>query len=286
MNQFIPSQLDDKVFFYSRKLVNDNDIWHIHVDPASCLVSMGNSEDGLPTVADLRQGVLQKKSERDSVVYEGRILLSSGVILTINNKILMLMRDDEAPVDPLKWTSPAGRCDREPVLTALKEYYEEVILFDHVSGEPVFVTFPDNDYAEAVKEIYRTTLIRKGFKHPTTEWISFTADFGSRNRLHLQTVRTCFGSDEMTDDDDRREVFIDNYFPFFDEENNTLELRLLASLSIPDETEARLAYCDGEYERPVKLFSEKEFMQMTHLSMVSTMSYFRKETLQSGSSSS
>lgn len=274
MNRFIPHNLDDTIFFYATKVEKSSDLtWSVDVDPAACLVNMAANTEGLPTVNDLRQGKVLKKIENNHVVYEGKILFSSGIILTVNGKILMLFRDEEAPVEPLKWTCPAGRCDREPFLTALKEFYEEVILFDSVTGQPVFVSFPCHQYYEQAQEIYRLTLAGKGFMQPIEDWVFIDADFERNHSPLLKQVRTCFTSDKIG----RQEVYTDMFFPFMDEENNTLELRLLASVSIPDKTEARLAFCDGEYGRPVKLFTKEGFLLMDDSFLVSMMSYYKRK---------
>lgn len=283
MNYFIPPDMDDEVYFYARRIVKrPPSNWYLHVDPAACLVSMRNRGGGVPTVENLRQNILQKKMEPDKVIYEGRVLFSGGIILTVNDKILMLQRDKDAPVEPLKWASPAGRCDREPLLTSLKEFYEEVILFENVSGKPIFVTFENEAYFEELKKVYDETLKRKGFKYPSNEWIFVHADVGSKHEAHLQEVRTCFGSDETSDSFGEQEIFTGRFFTFFDEEGNTLEVRLLASLLIPTRTEAHMAFRDGEYERPVKLLTKEEFMLMEESVLVRTMSYFRKDVLQDG----
>jgi hypothetical protein len=283
MNHFIPPHMDDTVYFYARKIVRRlPSNWYIHVAPAACRVSMKNQGEGFPTVEDLRQNVPQRITEPGKVIYEGRVLFSGGIILTINDKILMLQRDRDAPVDPLKWTSPAGRCDREPLLTALKEFYEEVILFDKVLGKPIFVTFGNVAYFEQLKEIYGETVKRKGFEYPSNEWIFVYADVESKDEAYLQEVQTCFGPDETSDTFSEQEVFTGRFFTFFDEEGNTLEMRLLASLLIAAETEANMAFRDGEYERTVKLFTKEEFMFMKESALVRTISYFRKQVLQDG----
>lgn len=280
MNQFIPHHLDDMVYFYARRIVKEHGSnWIIYVAPNACLVNLRDRGDGLPTVEDLRQGVLQTKVGQDKAIFEGRVLFSGGIILTINGKILMLFRDKEAPVAPLKWTSPAGRCDREPLLTALKEFYEEVILFDKISGKPVFVSFENEAYFEEVKKIYSRTLKRKGFMQPVEEWIFFHADVGGKFGYHLQEVRTYFGFDEESGGSSGEEVFTGKFFTFFDEEGNTLEMQFLASIMVPPEIEARMAFCDGEFERTVRLFTEQEFMLMDESSLVPTMVYFRNEVL-------
>lgn len=276
MNSAIPHSLDDTVFFYATKVENAGDsTWSVDVNQTDCLVNMAANTDGLPSVNELRKDRVLKKAENGRVVYEGKILFSSGIILTVNSKILMLFRDDKAPVEPLKWTCPAGRCDKEPFLTALKEFYEEVILFDGVTGQPVFVNFPEHHYFEQAQEIYRLTLAGKGFMQPIEEWIFIDADFERNSSSLLRLVRTYFTAGEISRDG-THEVYADRFFPFMDEENNTLELRLLASVSIPDKTEAQLTFCDGEYERTVKLFTNEDFIRMEDSSLVGTMLYYQR----------
>lgn len=281
MNHFIPDALDDKVFFYARKVDRSRDMnWSIHVDPNACLVSMEDMGNALPTVDALRQGELKKKIAGNRVCYEGNVLFSGGVVLTINEKLLLLLRDAEAPVDPLRWTSPAGRCDREPLFTSLKEFYEEVIIFDRISGNPVFVAFPDKTYRQALKGIYSRTLQRKGFDHREVQWMVVHAAVDDRHAGHLRTVQTFFGSDQESGGGRDGEVFKARFFTFFDETANTLELRQLIALSISSEMEARLTFRDGEYERSVRLFSTEEFTHLEHTSLVGTMVHFRDTVLQ------
>jgi len=81
MNCFIPHGLDDTVFFYATKLEKCQDLtWSVDVDPAACLVSMAANTEGLSTVNDLREGSLLKTVEDDRIIYQGKILLSSGII--------------------------------------------------------------------------------------------------------------------------------------------------------------------------------------------------------------
>lgn len=274
MNRFIPDNLNDQVFFYARKIVKQRGShWTIYVDPNNCLVSLSDREERIPTVDELRQAVLRKSQSLDQVSYVGKVLFSGGVFLIINNKILMLFRDEKAPIDPLKWTSPAGRCDREPLFTSFKEFYEEVIIFDRISGNPIFVAFPFESYSETLKEIYCKTLTRKGFDHKVQQWVVIQANAGGRLNGHLHEVQTYFGSDETSSGSN--EIFREKFFTYFDEKENTFEMRLVASISIPSEMEARIAFRDGEYERSVRLFSQEDLMLLEQSSLVSTIEYFR-----------
>lgn len=278
MNHFIPHNLDDEVFFYARRLINEREAhWNIHIDPNECLVSLKDMGDGMPMVEELRQGKLQKQTTGDQISYEGRVLFSGGIILTVNGKILMLFRDEGAPVEPLKWTSPSGRCDREPLLTSLKEFYEEVIIYDQISGNPIFVEFQDRGYTEDLKKIYSKTLKTKGFDKRFQQWEFIQAEMNNRFSTYLHKVQTSFGPYDQSNVSINNEIYQGNFFTYFDEEGNTLEMRLLAALSISAEKEAQLAFQDGEYERDVKLFSKEDFMLLDEESLVHTMTYFRKE---------
>lgn len=279
MNHFIPNADDDKVFFYARHLVRHGAEWMLVVDANACLVSLVEAGTGYPTVSELRRSPMKKVVAPGRTTYEGRILFSAGVTLTINGKALMLLRDGDAPVDPSMWTGPAGRCDREPALTALKEFYEEVILFDRVSGRPIFVVLENGMYSVEARSIYRATLTRKGFGRSVEDWIFWDADVG-RYGAHLEEVRTCFGPGAPADCSGG-EVHSGRFWVFIDEETATLELRLLAGLTVSGEMEGRLAFCDGEYDRAVRLFEIDELLRMDKGSLVSAMDHFRRTILRS-----
>ncbi len=280
MNGFIPGDLDDRVFYYAHRVIRGpGQTWSIFVEPDACLVGMSDEGGRFPTLNEMRNGGLQRSSSGEQVVYDGRILFSGGVILTVNNKILMLLRDENASVDPLKWTSPAGRCDKEPLLTSLKEFYEEVILFDRRSGHPIFVTFLTSPYDGELKKIYSKTLNRKGFDPQVRQWTVAHAAVNEDFNGPLHSVETRFGPDRQIDPSRTGNIFTGDFFTYFDEENNTLELRLVADLSLPPGMVSRLAFCDGEYEREVRLFNRNEFMQLKKTDLVGTMAYYRDMVL-------
>lgn len=274
MNTFITSKVDDTIFFYARRVATDNHSWHIDVDSSSCLVALRTNQEGLPIVNALREGTLTETIEGNWTVYEGRVLISAGIILTVNGKVLMLQRDDKAPVDPLKWTSTAGRCDREPLLTALKEFYEEVVLFERTSGKPVFVDFPGHSYSAELQDIYTETLTRTGFAHPPETWTHRPASIPDYAHPLLREVNISFGANVPKQNN---EVVMCQFFPIFDRENNTLELRLLAELTVPPEVEADLAFLDGEYQRQARLFDQDEFAKMDDSSLVYAMAYLKEQ---------
>ena len=274
MNTFIPTEVDDTVFFYARRVATDNHSWHLNVDANSCQVALRDNGEGLPTVNALRESALTETTEGAWTVYEGRVLISAGIILTVNGKVLMLQRDDKAPVDPLKWTSTAGRCDREPLLTALKEFYEEVVLFERSSGRPVFVDFLGHPYCEELQEIYAETLTRTGFAHPPEIWLHRPAAIPNYAHPFMREVKISFGPNVPGQSN---EVFVGQFFPIFDRENNTLELRWLAELTVPPEVEADLGFLDGEYQRQARLFDKDEFAGMDASSLVYAMAYFKEQ---------
>jgi len=86
-----------------------------------------------------------------------------------------------------------------------------------VSGQPVFVIFPENDYLEQKRDLFALHWARKGFQHPVAEWVFINADFDRHNSSLLQQVRTRFASGEIT----RRRrtgIFYGYVFPVMDEE--------------------------------------------------------------------
>jgi hypothetical protein len=279
MNRFIPESLNDMVFFYAGRVVKKRDSgWSIYVDSDNCLVSLDEME-GMPSIDEFRMADLQEKTVDEQVIYEGKVLFSGGVILTINDRILMLLRDRDARVDPLKWTSPAGRCDREPLFTSIKEFYEEVIIIDRKSGVPVFVTFSEGQaYARELETVYAKTLKVKGLEDNVEKWDFVRARSSDRYNLDIDVVCTYFGPFENSGGSRIGETFEGRFFTFFNKEDNTLELRLSTSVCFPFEVEDRLEFLDGEkYGRSVRLFSEQDFLELGKASLVDTMDHFRNE---------
>lgn len=268
INKFIDERWDDKVFFFANRLsFKPQDGWGIYVSPENCLVSMGPFDSNIPTVDELRASALQKSSDCTGLELRGRILFSAGVLLCIDDNVLLFERDEQAPTDPLRWTSAAGRSDREPLFTALKEFHEEVILYDSNSNMPVYVDIADNPYTEEVEKIYQKTLCRKGFSSDRKSWLRLIADVYPGKIGNVYPVKTYFG-DSVVDSSKGRSL---PFYSFFDEPNSTLELLLPLALQKGQLDHIRLKFMDGEYNRKVRLFTEKEFCDFPESGLVSTM---------------
>lgn len=272
MNTLIPERWDDKVYFYASALERDADGgWTIRVDPDACLVRDDrfaiDEVAALPTVTELRQANVRRiESGRGAsrvTRWEGRILLSAGTVLFVDGRVLLLQRD-AAPVDPFLWTSPAGRCDREPHLTAVKEFLEEVLVTE--SGTPVLVQLPGCEgHAATIEQIYADTCRRKGLAATDPQWIRLQAGAAPLEAWSGSPWTLHFGQGAGS------ETHAGRGFVFFDEACNTLEIRLVAELA---STERRLTFVDGEsYGRPVALFTPA---QMAQLDLVAAMARVRE----------
>lgn len=275
MNYAIPQRYNDKVFFYCNELRHDQNekAWEIYVNPEDYMVALDEevkkidkSLEKLPTIIELRKQKPQGFKKDNTISYKGKILFSSGVILIINGKILMLQRSKNT-TDPEKWTSPAGRCDLDPELTGLKEFYEELILINKKERKPIFVKIGSDDLS--IKEIYKNTLKKKkelgDINISEDNWSRLKIETTTEYRSLLESVTTKFGNT----------LFKGNFLAYLDEENNTLELRILAELKVDERELENMEFLNGEGKGPCRLFSLDEFVKMDDAKLVPTMIYFR-----------
>jgi len=245
VNTAIDKSFDDKVFFYAKKITfSQSNGWTIIVQPDACMVSMHESKLALDTVATLRSSPLAVSSSSAGSVFKGKILFSAGAMLFLGTDVVMMKRDEAAPTDPKKWTSPAGRSDREPLLTALKEFHEEVILFDTLSNRPVYVDIANNPYAKIVENIYYETLKRKGYEADVSDWIRLVAYQTTPNIKNIYPVKLLFGEEHV---DSSLNGTI-KYFSFMDVSNSTLELLLPLTINNDQLSKVNISLCDGEYD--------------------------------------
>lgn len=280
LNTYIPPAWDDKVYFFAKELVHDlqDGSWLMKVNPAAGLVCMKENQQGWPTVQDLRRERAQEEWRGRQAIYTGRILFSAGVILLLNGKILLFQRDAEALVDPRLWTTPAGRCDREPQMTAYKEFYEEVIILDGSQNRPVLIIFQGSEvYLDYLKKVYAKTLRRQGFAWPVAQWASWHAAPLELPAPLIQTVRVQVEGGETGHGQTVPEAYEGRFLVFWDQNHNTLELRSVVSLEIPPEQEAGLKLMDGEFNRPVKLFPRARFWELEASRLDRTLVYFRDQ---------
>lgn len=264
MNDFIPEKWDDMVFFFAEEIYfNKKSGWDITINPDNCRVGMKSLEKDMPDIATLRKEKPQKCESKDGSLMCGRILLSAGVIFFVENKLVLFRRDEQAPVAPLKWTTPAGRLDRAPLYCALKEFYEELIMLDEHSGKPVFFQIPGLPYANELRTVYEQTLKRKGENTSQNEWLIIDCEPGVSYFTDTQPVSVRFECETISS-------FEIRFWPIYDEENNTLELMLPLTVESQALVDIKLLFKDGEYQRINKLYELDEFLRLSDTDLVNT----------------
>ncbi len=274
LNSVIPSELDDSVFFYASSAGFDPaNGWMLKIDPNDCLVSMDSDSSAMPSVEAIR-------NERNAILHGvgtsiqlvNRCLFSGGALVFINNQLLLLKRDAKAPYAPLKWTAPAGRSDRDPFTTSLKEMSEEVILFDRKTQSPVQIICSNYPNPTEIERVYSQTLRRKNMDENPANWIKIQATPAPNMAPNAYPVNVQFGSDSIDYAEGEQPLFY--YFP--DQINNTLEFLLVLYIDSRHTEHLDLAFYDGEYDRQVKLFSEAEIIALSDNELVETMVDFKK----------
>lgn len=263
MTRIVPDSYDDDtVFLFASRLIHHRDParWDIVVDPEHCLAGAVG-----PPVSAIQSETPAIDDPGDRVVYEGRILLSAGVVFVLNGNHVLIERGPDAPTAPGQWTSPAGRCEHDPGTTALTEFYEELAL---TAGEhPVFVTWGER--SDAYVETYRETVQQLGHDIPPTEWREFDAGVPDSFARHLSTVTTTYGDQEFSDE------MLTYYVP----ETNTLELRFVLRVDVPGDVLETISLHDVEYDRTVALFDRETLKQIPPSDIVATDRYIVNELL-------
>lgn len=238
---------DDSAYFRAQRVDVDDeaDRWTIHVDPDDCLVARDEPGADGPTVADVQQTAPSVTETGATKVYEGPILFSGGVTVRVNDQFVFIFRDAGARTSPRMWTSPAGRGDRDPATTALKEFYEELAIV--AEDAPVFVELDDR--SEDFEAVYERTLETVGQYADPAEWTRVTASVPEGVENALTTVVTQYGTEQF---EDRMLVA---YVP----ESNTVELRFFVDVQLEtDEIEC----FDAELGRRVEQFTSEEVEEL------------------------
>jgi 8-oxo-dGTP pyrophosphatase MutT (NUDIX family) len=268
MDGRIPEDRRDEVFFYAREIHHDErtDEWTVQLDSENCLTGYSDDVDFSPSVDEISGRSLASHEEGETTVYEGPVLLSAGVVLCVNDRFVLFERDADAPVDPLRWTSPAGRCDTTPRRTALKELYEELLVI--ADGRPALIVPPEGD---AHEDVYDETLRRNGIHSPPEDWVRLRADVPEQFRHLYARVTTAYGEDR----------YVDEFWPFLDEASSTLELRKVYRIE-PGEEVGSLQFEDGEYGRKTEVVTEGELVAMDRDDLVATNRAFRDIVLKDG----
>jgi hypothetical protein len=162
MQEHIDPHLEDAVYYYARKVRYDTDVgrWTVHLDPDDCRVALNERindrfDVGLPTLPAIEAEPVTHRVDGTTEVLEGRIPLGGGVIPLVDDALVLIFRDAEAPSAPLRWTAPDGRADSTLTRTVFGEFYEELLVFR--DGTPVYVDAPAapdmrDTYADALEE--------------------------------------------------------------------------------------------------------------------------------------
>ncbi|GAA1069304.1 hypothetical protein GCM10009647_091480 [Streptomyces sanglieri] len=265
MTRLVPeTYASDTVFLYASKVVHDleTDRWTLYIDPENCLA--GEDTTDVETLRNESPTISEEGSQR---IFEGRMLFSSGIVFLVNDRFTLLQRDEAAPSDPGRWTSPAGRCEHDPATTALEEFYEELVAT--TDERPMFVRW-DGRSGEYV-ETYQSTLSKLGNDTPADKWRSIRATVPNPFRQFFSTVVTQYGERE----------FRDELLTYYDEDANTLEFRFVLRISPSSELESQLTFTDGEFNRDVDLFTLEEVQSMSSENLVPTDAYIAREILPS-----
>lgn len=261
MRERIPATQRDELFFYASEIrgVPESDEWHIQIDPEDCLTGYSDVVNEDPQLGEISDRSLTVREEADAKVYRGPILISAGVVLCVGDRFVLFERDADAPVAPLKWTSPAGRCDTTPIRTALGELYEELLI--SADGRPAVVSPPNR---EPITDVYDETLRSNGVTAEPDEWIRIDATEPDQFADLQATVTTEYG-------DERHRS---RFWPYLDETNSTLELRKIYRVETPENSRS-LRFEDAEFDRRTGVLTKSEFLAMDDDDLVPTDRAFR-----------
>ncbi|MEF8806782.1 hypothetical protein [Natronomonas sp.] len=262
MRRLVPDRYDDDAVFATADRVSHDaeaDRWTLRIDPGEGLVG---APVGTP-ISDVQARRPTRTEDDDLTVLEGPVLFSAGVVTLVDGDFVLLYRDADASTDPERWTSPAGRGDHDPGTTALKEFYEELVILD--GDTPVFVTVDDRSVA--LEEVYTAALRGIGNTTPPSEWDRVSASTPDRYRPYLSTV--------VTEVDGER--FTDEMLAYYDAEANTLELRFVIALDLPNGRAEALSFADGEFDREVRRFTRSEYVALERADLVPTDAYMAHE---------
>lgn len=276
LNNLIGIERDDIAFLYASRVVIDylkNRI-DVEIDKDKCIVNMYKNELDLPSIDEIRHENPLIVKTPYKVEIEGRILLSSGVITIINNKLLLLQRDAQAKYDPLKWTMPAGRCDRDIEFTAIKEYFEEVFFTDKKGKAVALVPKCKNKIRSTTLNIYKNTLAKNGVDKKNFK--KYRAVSRSSKFIdEMVLVLTARSNDRY----EKIEIFRSKMFVMLDEKYNTLEFRKV--IIFRNRKLENIRCWDGEYNRKVALFPFNAICKIDDESLVSSVVTIRNYYIKS-----
>lgn len=156
-------RFDDKLYLYATSCEVSPLGVQVYIDSHACLTFLNDrfkteaialcKERGMatawaeqaPTVGDIREG------RRPGLLFS-----ASAMVYDSEGYLLMLKRDEGAPVEPLKWQFPGGRSESvDASETALLELSQEIKVTDRLTGQELThkdldVSLNDRDYKSVV----------------------------------------------------------------------------------------------------------------------------------------
>ena len=216
----IPNKFNDKIFWYATKVeINKKEI-NIFIDNDK-LFTFDNIDINIKKISEL------VNIKQDSNQKLNNVLISSGSFLFINEKLAVTQRELTTKFDPGFWTTPAGRCDRTILDTALKETIEEIEIIQNNK-----ILYPK---------------IAQNFVNKTKDVIFYDASF-SNSKIPINTTKV--------------KLFLDNNLVqecyswfYFSKEVNTIEFRIPIFTTLNEQS---LQFRNPEFGTPTGLKTIEE----------------------------
>lgn len=287
----------DKVYIQADEVQysKEDKKWLINISSQDSTVVLDNkwkeklSLENSPLVMDLRKGNGEKK------------LISGGTWVWVEdskgNKSLALMRRDEgAPTDAFCLTGPAGRCGEKLSKTTIDETNQEFIfLKSEGSSEDKLLTFyrEEDDKEEAIRQKLRqigdifnalmNDYEKTGNQQSKNDAEYLVSNIKGEENLDLVKLDEVKNEEQELDEIimtvDGQEVDRVKGIAFMDEDNNTLEVREVINIKLP-EGSVLSKVMDGEvFLRKTSLISESELEILKDDKLVSALrNYIEKIT--------
>lgn len=226
----IKNEYEDKIFWFAESVILLDGLLTIHINNMNGLVAFDSVAErvGCTKISNL----ITEGNSQEWFKGNCPVLVSSGSFLWINDRLLLTQRTAHTPFDPLSWTTPAGRCDRTPLVTALKETLEEVIIVSQKSSKRLV---PDICEYLSIDLNIDTKKIESKIGFP---------DFLQKKLTRVETYL-----------DGKLIEYAELWF-MYDEYVNTLELRLPILLYITDE----LLLSNPEFHTSTSLLDKDEIL--------------------------
>lgn len=266
----------DKIYILADKIVHQGSSWTVKVDsgdPTVVLDETKKEEFNLknsPVVKEIRGGNGEKK------------LVSGGTWIWIRDSegqefLCLMRRDDGAPVDAGCLTGPAGRCGEKLSKTSVDETNQEfVFVMSETDGKNKLLAFYRNDEdreevtrqkMRQVGEVYNSLMEK--YEKIEDEQSKRDAEFlrdSVRDESCLELIKmeqtSSEGLDTVIMEVDGEEVDRVNGIAYMDEENNTLEVREVVTVTLPPGSKISKVLDGEKYLRPTVLVKKEELVAL------------------------